>query len=78
MSCTVKGEAPFQWVVEWLNCDLLLGTKEGIAALSEFLKKTSAFTRSSSISATAPPPIYENESEQPAEAGPRLEFNDGG
>ena len=56
----------------------ILGSKEGIAALSEFLKKSSAFTRTGSIPTKVPQPTFENEPEQPINEEPRFEFNDGG
>ena len=52
----------------------ILGTKEGISALSEFLKRTPAFTRTGSIPSAAPPLTFENEPIQPPEEEPR--FND--
>ena len=56
----------------------ILGSKEGIAALAEFLQKSAAFTRTGSIPTKAPPPTFENEPEQANNDEPRFEQDDGG
>ena len=61
-----------------LSLPELLGTKEGIEALSEFLKKSPAFTRTGSIPTKPPPPTFESEPEQPADEAHIFEQNDGG
>jgi len=57
---------------------VILGTKEGVDALSDFLKKSAAFTRSGTIPTKPPPPTFENEPEQENDDEPRFEDNDGG
>ena len=61
-----------------LSLPELLGTKEGIEALSEFLKMSPAFTRAGSIPTKPPPLTFENEPEQPADEAHNFEHNDGG
>ena len=56
----------------------ILGTKEGISALSNFLKKTSAFTRTGSIPTKATPPTFDNEPEQPVDENQRFDDVDWG
>ena len=56
----------------------ILGTKEGISALSNFLKKTTAFTRTGSIPTKATPPTFDNEPEQPVDENQRFEDVDWG
>ena len=56
----------------------ILGTKEGITALSEFIRKSGAFTRSGQPPTPPQTPNFENEPEAPAEEEPRLTHNDGG
>jgi hypothetical protein len=56
----------------------ILGTKEGISALSDFLKKSTAFTRTGSIPTKTLPPTFDNEPEQPTDEDPRFEDHDWG
>jgi hypothetical protein len=50
----------------------ILGTKKGIAALSEFIRKSGAFTRSGQPPTPVQPPNFENEPEAPAIPNLRL------
>ena len=56
----------------------ILGTKEGITALAEFIQKSGAFTRNGQPPNPPQTPNFENEPEAPAEEEPRLTHNDGG
>ena len=60
----------------------ILGTKKGIAALSEFLIASGAFTRTGTTPTPAKAPNFEDEPEPPPEqlneGGPGFEQNDGG
>ena len=61
-----------------LTLSVLLGSKEGIAALAEFISKSGAFTREGTFKTPTLPPTYDNEPNAPIEREHNFEQDDRG